>query len=207
MMRPTITLACVLLAAALLQPAFLTAQEGASGSTVPRPGDQITITVLGDPEVSGAFAIDLDGYVVLPRMGRIAIAGRAMPQLREELRSWYVDYTRNPSVEISFLRRVAVLGAVRNPDLYMVDPTVTLRDVIAMAGGLQAEGDPGRLTLVRDMEQITFSRRDARFRTLELQSGDQIVVGERSWFERNSLAIVSTAAVVVSVLVSVVGSN
>jgi hypothetical protein len=40
-------------------------------------------------------------------------------------------------------------------------------------------------------------------RAADLQSGDQVTVGMRSWFERNAFAIASTGVLVASFIISV----
>jgi polysaccharide biosynthesis/export protein len=188
----------VLVALCILFAGALAAQAGSTprASAPPRPGDQVKIAIFADT-IGGEFTVDMDGYVVLPMKGRVRVSDRSVYELTEEFRAWYVEYSRNPAVEVTFLRRVAVLGAVREPDIYMVDPTVSLRDAIAMAGGFSPEANPRRLTVFRGDEQIVLQGSDARFRIMELESGDQILVGERSWVQRNSLAVVSTAMVVI----------
>jgi polysaccharide export outer membrane protein len=100
-----------------------------------------------------------------------------------------------------------VHGEVHRPGLYLVDLTMTLRDIIAQAGGITPAGDPNRISVVRDGERLQFSRgRGSEFVAAELVSGDQVAVGPRSWFERNSLAVISTAAVVVSILIPIIQS-
>jgi hypothetical protein len=89
----------------------------------------------------------------------------------------------------------------------MIDLTKTLREVISEAGGITETGNANRIIIMRDGERIPVGEGEsARFLAAELRSGDQVVVGRRSWFELNSLAIVSTAAVVVSVMVPLLRS-
>ncbi len=171
------------------------------------PGDQIVLKIWREPEMSGEFIVDTRGEVVLPRLGRVQVMGRSALALQDSLRAEFSRYLREPSVDIAVLRRVGVQGEVRKPDLYMVDLTMTLRDVISQAGGITETGNPRRITIVRDGEEIRLGKGDgARFSATELRSGDQVVVGRRSWFEINSLAIASTAAVVVSVIVPIIRS-
>ena len=45
----------------------------------------------------------------------------------------YSRYLRSPAIEVTFLRRILVGGAVQKPDVYYIDPTMTVRDVIDLA--------------------------------------------------------------------------
>lgn len=181
------------------------AQAGLAEQAVVKPGDRIALRIWMEPEMSDTFVVALNGDVVLPKLGAVRATRFTIGALQDTLRLAYREYLRNPSLEITVLRRVGVHGEVRTPGLYLVDPTMTLRDIIAQAGGVTPAGDPNKISVVRDGERIRFaSGRGAEFVAAELVSGDQVAVGPRSWFERNSLAVVSTGAVVFSILFPVV---
>lgn len=172
-----------------------------------QPGDQVVLNIWREPDLSGTFAVDADGIVSLPRVGALQATEHSGVELQAIVREELSRYLRNPTIDVRVLRRVGVQGEVRMPDLYMVDLTMTLRDVISEAGGITEFGNPNRIAIVRDGERIALGDGEqARYLAAELRSGDQVVVGRRSWFEINSLAIVSTAAVVVSVLVPLLRS-
>lgn len=185
------------------------AQEGMTAATeaLIQPGDQVVLTIWREPDLSGTFTVDADGMVSLPRVGPVKASEMTGLELQSHVREVLTRYLRNPSIEIRVLRRVGVQGEVLRPGLYMVDLTTTLREVISEAGGITEFGNPERISIIRDGERIPIgSGASARFVGVELQSGDQVLVGRRSWFELNSLAIVSTAAVVVSVAVPLLRS-
>jgi len=52
------------------------------------------------------------------------------------------------------LRRINMLGAVRNPGLYYVDPTTTVADVLALAGGASPDGYQNRIEVLRDGKRL-----------------------------------------------------
>jgi protein involved in polysaccharide export with SLBB domain len=75
------------------------------------------------------------------------------------------------------------------------DPTYTLADVLAAAGGLTPDGDAGRITLLRDGESTRFSLNDGSvLLARRMMSGDQVVVARRSWIARNMNVLVGAAA-------------
>lgn len=178
-----------------------------AGAAPIQPGDQIVLSIWREPDLSGTFTVDAAGTVVLPRLGALPAATMSGSELQDTVRKEFTRYLRNPSIQVQVLRRVGVQGEVRDPGLYMVDLTKTLREVISEAGGITEFGNPNRISIMRDGERIPLEEDEgARFLTAELRSGDQVFVGRRSWFEINSLAIVSTAAVVVSVMVPLLRS-
>jgi polysaccharide export outer membrane protein len=152
--------------------------------------------------MSGTFNISHRGEVFLPALGAVRVLDLAAGEMQDSLRRAYTRYLRNESVGVTVLRRVGVRGEVEEPNMYYVDLSTTLRDVIARAGGITSDGDARKITIVRDERILAFDRSVVtQYSPLELRSGDQIIVGRKSWFELNSLAIVSTAAIIASLIV------
>jgi polysaccharide export outer membrane protein len=171
------------------------------------PGDRIALKVFQEEEMSDTFNVAENGVVILPRLGAVPVAGSQVSTLQDSLRLAYGRYLRNPAVEVTVLRRIGVHGEVEEPGLYLVDLTMTLRDLIARAGGITDGGDPDEIYIVRGGERIRFGRGEtARFVTAELRSGDQVLVGQRPWIERNSLAFASTAATVIALMLPILRS-
>lgn len=171
---------------------------------VVRPGDQIELGVYMEPEMSGSYAVLSTGEVYLPKVGAVQVAGQPVPQVEASLREAYGQFLRNPSVTLRVLRRVAVQGEVRNPNLYLVDTTVTLRDIIAQAGGITPSGDADKVTLVRGGVVYDIPANDVHLLAAELESGDQIVVGRTNWFERNSVTLATSVPTFVLTLLTVI---
>ena len=113
-------------------------------------------------------------------------------------------YLVTPAVEITILRRIGVHGEVRAPTLYWVDLTMSVRDAIALAGGLTPSGDTKKIAVRRGAEEVTFSEAESSAALAAgLESGDQIVVGRRSWFALNTPFVISTFVSVTSIFVGV----
>jgi protein involved in polysaccharide export with SLBB domain len=180
--------------------AALPAESAVAADARLRPGDRIALKVFQEEEMRDTFTVGVNGEAILPRLGAVRVTDRGVLEVQDSLRTAFATYLRNPAVEVVALRRVGVHGEVNSPGLYLVDLTMGLRDVIAQAGGITDAGDANRIVIVRGSEQIRFNGRTAAGGVWELRSGDQIVVGQRNWIERNSLAFASTAAVVVSLL-------
>jgi protein involved in polysaccharide export with SLBB domain len=170
-----------------------------------RPGDLLRIQVWREPDLAGDFQVDVDGVVILPLIGEKRVTGVPVRRLREMLIEDYRVHLRNPSINITPLRRIHVLGSVRQPGMYPVDPTVTLADAVALAGGTVEGGDLRRIRIVRRGEVI--QERVAAGETLrevDLRSGDQIYVERRPWLQRNGATIVSMAIAATNLALNVV---
>lgn len=169
-----------------------------------QPGDLLRITIWREPELSGDFSVDERGRATLPLLGVRQVAGVPLAVLRDSLIAGYARELRNPSINIVPLRRVNVQGEVTRPGLYPVDPTVTLADVVALAGGTTEAGDPRNIRVVRN-GTVLIERVEpgAALTTADVRSGDQVYVGRRTWMDRNSGTLVAT---VLSAAVSIIAS-
>lgn len=167
-------------------------------------GDKVVLRVWREPTWSDAFPVDPTGDVVLPRIGRMRVAGMMPSALEDSVRVRLAEFLREPNVDLIVLRRVAVLGAVKKPDVLFVEPVTALQDVIAQAGGLTDDGDLNRIEIIRGGQRLPVGRwQDVASRPAsDIRSGDQVVVGRKNWFQRNALAAISSVAVAASVLLS-----
>jgi protein involved in polysaccharide export with SLBB domain len=165
-----------------------------------RPGDHVRLKVWREPDLSGEFSIDEGGIVVFPKIGRVDVHKLSSDSLKSLLLTGYSASLRNPAVEVTVLRRINVLGAVRNPGLYYVDPNTTVSDVLALAGGASPDGYQDRIELLRDGKRLPVQLSpESRLAESMVQSGDQLRVPQRSWLARNTVlvsAVVTAVAIV-----------
>ncbi len=168
-----------------------------------RPGDGLRIAVRDEPSLTGEFPVTQAGDALLPEIGIVHVAGRPFADVETEIRAKYARLLVDPQVVIVPLARVAVLGEVRRPGLFPVDPTQTIADVLASAGGLTPTGNPGKIMLLRDGDERRI-RLDPDEPALgrALHSGDQILVAQRSWMRENMPVLVGAAASVLAAAVT-----
>lgn len=184
------------------EPRLNSATPATPGSSLILPGDRISLRVWRERDWSGEFDIDDRGIAVLPRLGPIHVSGLTVDQARTLLSERFAEYLVTPAVEVRILRRIAVHGEVNEPTLYWVDLTMTVRDAVALAGGLTPFGDPRRISIRRGTTEVEVGEAVSVAEAASgLQSGDQIVVGRRNWFSLNTPFVVSTVVSVTSVLV------
>ncbi len=146
----------------------------------------IRLGIWREPDMSGEFQVDEAGVVVFPRLGEVRAVDYTPESLRAYLLVEYRRFLRNPSIDIVVLRRVRIMGAVQNPGLYSVDPTVSIADALAMAGGATPLGDPTQIRLLRDGGELRATVSESTpISDSPIRSGDVIFVPERSWWQRN----------------------
>ena len=166
------------------------------------PGDAIQLAFSREPDLGGDFAVDENGAVVLPLLGTRTVRQRSPAELKRSLLAEYAQQIRNQDVRITMLRRVRILGAVKNPGLYRVDPTMTVVDAVALAGGATEQGKLKRVQLYRD-GHVVGSNLDLNARLLpQLHSGDQIMVPERSWFSRNGGYVIAAGISAAGIIIA-----
>jgi len=173
-------------------------QDTLAGAYPLEPGDAIRLAFWREPELSGEYPVDETGAVVLPFLGHRNVTGIPPATLKRQLLEEYGGQLQNQQVQLTLLRRVRVLGAVNEPGLYFVDPTMTLGDAIALAEGVASDGKLDDIKIFRDGEEIR-SNLDSTVRvTDEVRSGDQILVPQRSWFNRNGAVIIASMVTAVA---------
>lgn len=167
------------------------------------PGDGLRVEVKDEPAVGGQYSVSADGYVLMPVVGRVHVIRRPFSEIASQLAAAYATELTDPIVQITPLLRIAVLGEVRQPGLLTVDPTHTLADVLALAGGLTARGHHEHISLLRDGQSIV-ARLEPSSAGLPilLRSGDQLFVGRQSWWRDNAGILIGAAASVATAAVT-----
>jgi len=192
---------CVMLGTAGLILGFTTgfAQDSGSVADQLRAGDMVRVALSREVEMSGDYLVDEAGMVALPLIGLRETANKTPAVLKQELVTAYSDQLRNQTIQITLLRRVRVLGEVRNPGLYHADPTMTLGDVVALAGGATTLGKSTDIRIVRDGEEFEVDLGSDVLH--QVRSGDQIVVPEKGWIARNRTLLVTASISVTAIVV------
>jgi polysaccharide export outer membrane protein len=158
-----------------------------------RPGDAVQVAVWREGDISGQYLVDDRGVITLPLLGEREVAGLDAADLRDRLISEYREYLQNPSISVTVLRRITILGAVGQPGLYHVDATIALSEVLSMAGGITSAGNADDIRVMRG-EAVVQSGLDRALGldSVDIRSGDRILVGDRGWIARNSGALLGS---------------
>ncbi|SFW25671.1 polysaccharide biosynthesis/export family protein [Chitinophaga sancti] len=102
--------------------------------------------------VPNSYLVDKNGYVVLPIIGKIMVAGKTTDQVRDEIKKGADQYYKDPVVVVRFANfKITVLGEVTRPAAYvMPNEKVSILDAIGMAGDLTIYGKRENVLLIRD---------------------------------------------------------
>jgi polysaccharide export outer membrane protein len=191
----TLLLAAVALPLGAQEPAPVA--QGPATYTL-RPGDILNITVWGREEYTGQFQVDEAGLLNYPVIGSVNVQDLTLAQVRDTVRAGLERLFANPFVTVTPLFRISVLGSVLNPGLYTVDPTLSIMEVVSLAGGPTPAGNVGKIRLYRGgtEQQVSFQRELLGGHSLHevgIRSGDQVLV-PRKFFSREDWQIVLSVA-------------
>ncbi len=209
-MRTTVlAVACTLAFSVPLASQVVTSQAAnivtSSGGTYTlRSGDVLRVDVWGRDEYSGLFQVNEEGFIFYPYIGEIDTKDVTVSQLRDTLLVELGRLFANPFVSVTPLFRIAVAGHVVRPGLYNVDPTMTIIDVISMAGGATDLANTGKIRVFRlgEEQELNFEEEMIAARTLTeigVRSGDDILV-PRKFLARQDISLIMQA---ITVLLSV----
>lgn len=168
-----------------------------------RPGDRLRVSFSEERTLDGEFPVDEAYRAALPLLGQTSVRDLGGTALRDSLMRAYEGQVRNQSVQVVLLRRVRVLGEVQTPGLYHVDPTMTLLDAIALAGGQTNLGRLDDVDIIRDGRLVAENIDTNDLVGSFVRSGDQIMVPQRSWLSRNAPWVVGGTASAAAILVTI----
>lgn len=144
-------------------------------------GDRVRVTVFGQPELTGEYAIDGGGQMSYPLIGQIRAGGLTAAELEKDLiGKLSPGYLKDPSVSVEVLtyRPFYIVGEVRTPGSYPFVNGMTVLNAVALAGGFTYRARESSFYLTRTDESGTKSKVNASPETAILP-GDIITVRER----------------------------
>jgi polysaccharide export outer membrane protein len=113
---------------------------------------------MGNTSASGGasglqFAVDINGYIELPIIGKLKMAGLTRDQARDTLTETYKQYLQNPVVSVRFgTFHFSVLGEVKTPGNFVsTNEKVTIFEALAQAGDITSYGRFENVSIIRDI--------------------------------------------------------
>lgn len=177
------------------------AEGGYQRSYIIGAGDEVRVTIYGQPELTAESQVSAAGMIVVPLLGNLSIAGKSSAEAAYLIAERYQqgNFLKNPQVNLLITKYrsqvVAILGKVNNPGKLVLEGPTSLTQALAWAGGIAANGSE-RLILTR----ITKSGRQERteydlqkllnydadeLQTTWLQDGDTLYVPNAGRFYVN----------------------
>jgi len=131
-----------------------------------RPGDTMTISLLGIPEpVTAQVQIDEQGTIRLQYIGAVVASGLTTSELSTRIRDAYIDKKYYTAIDVSVNvteRYVYIGGEVQRPGRIPWSPDLTLAKAVQSAGGFTLYAKESRVVLTRDRQSHEFDARLAQ---------------------------------------------
>jgi polysaccharide export outer membrane protein len=111
-------------------------------------GDQLKITVFGEPDLSGNFVVDGQGVISMSLIGEVTAKDLTLRELQREIEARFRDgYLRAPQVsaEVMNYRPYYILGEISKPGEYPYISGLTVMNAIASAGDFTYRADRRRI--------------------------------------------------------------
>ncbi len=143
------------------------------------PGDEVSIVVFGEDDLTMDVKLNEKGQINFPLLGVINARGMSVAELETTITSELSGaYLVNPDVRVSIAeyRQVFINGEVTSPGGYDYKPGLTLDKAVALAGGFSEKASKERVTLTREINGVAqqFSMRP----TDAVLPGDIITISE-----------------------------
>ena len=161
------------------------------------------------------YAIDVNGNIDFPKLGKIKLGGKTRTQAMDYLRNEVSRYIVDPGVSMEIRNfRVTVLGEVKLPGSYPVNnDRITILEAIGLAGDLTINGLRKNVLVIREQNgkkeefRVDLTKRDVlNSPVYYLAQNDVIYIepnGARlqsSKYTQNTSIFVSIASVVITVI-------
>lgn len=103
------------------------------------------------PSYEKGFTIDDAGFITLPLVGDIKVAGLSINEAKDAIAEKYKKYIANPVVVVKKLSfKISVLGEVTKPAIYYVsNEAITLLEALSTAGDLTKYGSRTDIKVIR----------------------------------------------------------
>ncbi len=161
------------------------------------PGDSVSVEVYGQPDMTTTVYVGDNGAISIPLVGSVQVQGlspvEAATRVEKALKDgqFLVDPHVTITVTQSRSQRVSVLGEVRTPGRYPIEPNTSVLDLLAEAGGvtdtsaytiyiLRADASGREIRYPIDLKGL--SDRKDQLPTQTLKAGDSVFVPRADQF-------------------------
>jgi polysaccharide biosynthesis/export protein len=135
------------------------------------PGDQLAVSVYGEPSLTQTVTVLADQTIEYPMVGRVTVGGKTPAQASAALHDALAKYLRTPIVSVGVATEgqltVMVLGNVKTPGKYTLPYNSHVTDAVAAAGGMGPTNGDYPVARVSDTTGV----RDASLQAI-LRGGD-----------------------------------
>lgn len=158
------------------------------------PGDELVLILTGDVETSYDLQVAREGFVIIPDVGRVQVAGLTLGELEsrlyDRLGAVYSGVERGPGATTQFqvslgnlrTNEVYIVGEVRRPGSYQVSAVATVLNALYQAMGPNRNGSFRNVQVRRGNRLVTtvdlyeYLLTGASGSDVRLENGDRVFV-------------------------------
>ncbi|WP_323690001.1 polysaccharide biosynthesis/export family protein [Rhizobium sp. AN95] len=102
-------------------------------------GDVLTISVYGDPGLTGLFPVSADGTIGYPLLGNVNVVDQTVNEIGSRISRDLASHVANRSVAVAVKEYapIFVVGDVQKPGKYEYRPGMIVLELFALGGGLR----------------------------------------------------------------------
>jgi polysaccharide biosynthesis/export protein len=154
--------------------------------------DQFTIILSGSKEAIFDLNVNLDGSILFPGLGSISVVGETFKEVKTKLKNLieqsYIGVQIDLSLKNLSAKKITIVGAVKTPGTYLVNPFSTISSALGYSGGISEIGTLRNIRLIRtngktytfDLYKLLISGN--RSDDITIESGDIIVIDPAQQF-------------------------
>ncbi|WP_418137382.1 polysaccharide biosynthesis/export family protein [Agrobacterium sp. El2ro-1b] len=121
-------------------------------------GDVLTISVYGDPGLTGLFPVSADGTIGYPLLGNVNVVDQTVNEIGERISRDLASHVANRSVAVAVKEYapIFVVGDVQKPGKYEFRPGMIVLELFALGGGLResnAQRDTSGIQLIAAQQE------------------------------------------------------
>jgi protein involved in polysaccharide export with SLBB domain len=161
--------------------------------------DQFTVILSGSKDAIFNLNVKLDGTILFPELGAISVVGLSLKDVKDKLSQLieqsYIGVNIDISIQNLSAKKITIVGAVKTPGTYLINPFSTITGALAYSGGVSEIGSLRDIKLIRNNEEIfSFDLYDLlirgdRSQDLTIEAGDTLLINAASQFVEISGAV------------------
>lgn len=161
--------------------------------------DQFTVILSGSKDAIFNLNVKLDGTILFPELGAISVVGLSLQEVKDKLSQLieqsYIGVNIDVSMQNLSAKKITIVGAVKTPGTYLINPFSTITSALAYSGGVSEIGSLRDIKLIRNNKVVlSFDLYDLlikgdRSKDLTLEAGDTLLIDAASKFVEISGAV------------------
>ena len=154
--------------------------------------DELEILLSGNVNKLIKLRVDLSGNILIPEIGSISVLNLNLSEANAKIgnlvNETYISTKSNLSITKPSLKKISVIGSVKNPGTYLVNPFVSLSEAIKYADGLTENASIRNIRVLKQdgssksFDLYNFLIFGDRSTDISLQNGDTVLIDATSNF-------------------------